>query len=241
METNPEVLTFEKVSFAYDPHLPMVMKDVSFSLPKGSFTVIVGPSGSGKSTLLRLTIGLDAPTEGTVSLHAKTRMIFQSGALLPWHTALQNVCLGLAGTKRTQKQKEIRARAALADLGIEAFAKAYPRDLSGGQRQRVGIARALVTDPELLLLDEPFSALDVETTEHLAEEILSIHEKKGVAMLMVSHSIDDAVMLADRILVFSGGQIRHEVPVTIAHPRKRDDPGVEALIKEVKKMMPSLS
>jgi NitT/TauT family transport system ATP-binding protein len=116
----------------------------------------------------------------------------------------------------------------------------YPRDLSGGQRQRVGIARALVSDPDLLLLDEPFASLDVETTEHLSDELLQIFATRDITMLMVSHSIEDAVLLADEIFVFSGGTISHKIPVTFARPRNREDVHVEKMVKEVKKLIPSM-
>ncbi len=226
------------MSFAYEPHLPDVLHDVSFTLPAHSFTAIVGPSGSGKSTVLRLAIGLDTPRAGKVDARARTRMVFQNGALLPWRTAKDNVLIGLTGARHSPAQKEKLARAALTDLGIEDYADQYPRDLSGGQRQRVGIARALVAEPEFLLLDEPFSALDVETTERLSQEILGIFAKGDISMLLVSHSIEDAVLLADRILVCDGGGITHEVPVALPRPRLRTDAAVMKLVEEVKGLIP---
>ncbi|HVX90675.1 MAG TPA: ABC transporter ATP-binding protein [Candidatus Paceibacterota bacterium] len=232
------ILSFSGVSYRYEPHLPEVLRDVSFSLTKGSFTVIVGPSGSGKSTILTLAVGLEKPEKGTIDLHAKTRMIFQSGALLPWRTVLDNVVLGASGMGLTRHAGEHKARIALRDLGIDAFIHAYPRDLSGGQRQRVGIARALVSEPDLLLLDEPFSALDAETSEHLGEEVERLRTEKGMTMLMVSHSIEDAVRLADEILVVADHGIKERVAVTL--PRPRDLHGREAveLVARVRKLLP---
>jgi len=238
MSDQKPILEFDNVSFSYEPQLPEIIHNVSFSLEPKSFTVIVGPSGSGKSTILRLAIGLDKAQAGTVSLTARTRMIFQSGALLPWATVLENVLIGFTGLTVAPEEQKRQALAALAELGIDALAGNYPRALSGGQRQRVGIARALVSDPELMLLDEPFSALDIETSERLATELLAIAAKKGMTMLMISHSIDDAVMLADRIFVFKDGVIAHTVDVATTRPRKRGDALVEHTIESVKKLLP---
>ena len=167
--------------------------------------------------------------------------IFQDATLLPWRTVRENVHLGFAGTPGTKKEHKKRVTEELANLGLTDFADVYPRDLSGGQRQRVGIARALVSDPELLWLDEPFSALDVETTEHLSQELLQIYAKRNITMFMVSHNIEDAVLLAGEIFVFSGGKISHKVPVTLPRPRNRESSAVEHLVKEVKGYIPGMS
>jgi NitT/TauT family transport system ATP-binding protein len=238
MENTPSTLSFKNVSFAYDPSLPEIIHDVSLECAPSSFTVIVGPSGSGKSTILRLAIGLMKAGKGSVSLTARTRMIFQSGALLPWATALENVLVGFTGLNVSPAEQKKKALAALAELGIHELSGAYPRALSGGQRQRVGIARALVSEPELLLLDEPFSALDTDTADRLSDELLAIHTKNKTTMLMVSHSIEDAVVLADTILVFKGGVIAHTIPVDIARERKRDDPEVMHLVQKIKGLLP---
>jgi NitT/TauT family transport system ATP-binding protein len=190
---------------------------------------------------MRLATGLEKASSGTVTNPSRTRMIFQNAALLPWRTVRENVHLGFTGTPGTRKQHEKRIHDELASLGLADFKDVYPRDLSGGQRQRVGIARALVSDPDLLLLDEPFSALDVETTERLSEELLQIFAARNITMFMVSHSIEDAVLLADEIFVFSGGTISHKVLVTFPRPRNREDAHVEKLVKEVKHMIPGMS
>jgi NitT/TauT family transport system ATP-binding protein len=234
------VLSFENVSFSYEPHLPLIMRNVSFELAPKTFTAIVGPSGGGKSTMLNLAVGLKKPTSGVVTNNARTRMIFQNAALLPWRTVKENVHLGFSGTKGSKKEHEKRIHEELANLGLAEFANAYPRDLSGGQRQRVGIARALVSDPELLLLDEPFSALDVETTEHLSLELLDIFAKRDITMLMVSHNIEDAVMLADEVFVFSGGCISHRIPISLPRPRNRESQTMEHLVKQVKNFIPGM-
>ncbi len=238
MTPEKPILEFNNVKFSYEPNLPEVIHNLTFSLPAGSITVIVGASGSGKSTVLRLAIGLDTATSGTVTRTARTRMIFQSGALLPWATAVENVCVGFTGEHIAEPEQKKRALAALKELGIDHLANAYPRALSGGQRQRVGIARALVSEPELLLLDEPFSALDVQTADTLSQELLNIHAKRTKTMFMVSHSIEDAVVLADTILVFRDGVIAHTVEVELPRPRKRDDVHVLALVTKIKALLP---
>ena len=215
-----------------------MLDHVSFDLAEKEFVSIVGPSGGGKSTVLRLAAGLIRPTSGTLENHARTRMIFQNGALLPWRTVRGNIALGFTGIRATPREVATRTNAVLAELGIQAFADAYPRDLSGGQRQRVGIARALVSEPELLLLDEPFSALDVETTERLANELLAIREKRGITMLMVSHSIEDAVLLADRVLVCANGSLAHQVQIPLTRPRERTDMHVVELVRKVRSLIP---
>ncbi|MDB5265649.1 MAG: aliphatic sulfonate transporter ATP-binding protein [Parcubacteria group bacterium] len=238
MEDSAPILSFEAVSFGYGPHLPSILTNVSFMLKPDTFTVIVGPSGGGKSTLLRLASRLDVPTSGTVKNTARTRMIFQNAALLPWKTALQNVLVGTTDLPGTPAEKKARALAALAEMSLTEHANKTPRELSGGQRQRVGIARALVSEPQFLLLDEPFSALDFETAEKLSQEVLAIFNKKGITMLMVSHSIEDAVLLADEILVCAGGTIADHVVVPMPRPRNRTDAQVLALIAQVRKFIP---
>lgn len=231
------VLAFDRVCFSYDDRPAAILRDVSFSLPQKSFTAIVGPSGSGKTTLLTLAAGLAEPRKGSVLRTGRIRMVFQTGGLLPWRTVSENVHLGFRGLPITHRERDKELKAVLADLGITDLADAYPRDLSGGQRQRVGIARALVSRPDLLLLDEPFSALDAETTAHLREVVERLHEEKGIAMLMVSHSIEDAVLLADRILVVAGGGIKHDTNVLA--PRPRDPEVVRPTIERIRALLPS--
>jgi ABC-type nitrate/sulfonate/bicarbonate transport system ATPase subunit len=234
------ILSYEQVSFKYEPNDPEIFHDVSFSLPKQSFTAIVGPSGGGKSTLLRMAVGLAEPTTGTVTNTAKTRMVFQNGGLLPWRTVMENVRLGCTGLGLTPKEELKRARAMLDELGIGDWEDSYPRDLSGGQKQRVGIARALISEPELLLLDEPFSALDVETTNTLSAQLLDIMAKRAITMLMVSHSIEDAVLLADRVLVCADGAIAHDVKIPLARPRLRTTNDVQRLVAIIKAYIPNV-
>ncbi len=233
------IVTFENVTFRYEPNEPIIAENISLELQPRTFTTIVGPSGGGKSTLLQLTVGLAKPLSGTVKNAARTRMVFQSGALLPWRTVYDNVMLGFTGLSLSKNERKERVRQELANLGLTDLSHAYPRDLSGGQRQRVGIARALVSDPELLLLDEPFSALDVETTQKLSEELLGIFASRPITVLMVSHNIEDAVLLADQVFVFAHKVIEHVIPVTLPRPRHATDPEFERLVKEIKGKIPT--
>lgn len=234
-----QAVVFDTVSFRYGPHQPTILHAIDYALPEHTFTAIVGPSGGGKSTLLKLAAGLVAPSSGTVTNHAKTRMVFQNAALLPWRTVLQNVLLGFHGLGLSPHEEKRRALHTLSLLGIRDFAKQYPRDLSGGQRQRVGIARALVSEPELLLLDEPFSALDVETTRRLSEELITIFDSRHITMLMVSHSIEDAVLLADEVLVCADARISKRIPVSIPRPRTREEVSVKKLVHDIRALIPT--
>jgi NitT/TauT family transport system ATP-binding protein len=207
-----------------------VLHDVSFSLEKKSFTILVGPSGCGKSTLIKLVAGLTQASGGSLNAPQKMSMVFQNGALLPWYSALENVLLALDSVQGLPLYKEKHALDALAMMNIKELASKYPRDLSGGQRQRVGIARALVSEPELLLLDEPFSALDAETTEALHSELLNIWKSSDITILMISHSLEEAVALGERILVMHAGRIIHEHNVRLEYPR---DPTTEIFAKYI--------
>jgi ABC-type nitrate/sulfonate/bicarbonate transport system ATPase subunit len=224
------ILTFKDVSFKYHNGSADVLHNVLFSLEKSSFTILVGPSGCGKSTLIKLVAGLTEPSSGSLDAPRKMSMVFQNGALLPWYSALDNVMLALGSVQGSTLDKKKLASDALALMNIKDLASVYPRDLSGGQRQRVGIARALAAEPELLLLDEPFSALDAETTEALHGELLNIWKSRGITILMISHSLEEAVALGERILVMHEGRIIHEHVVKLAYPR---DPTSETFGKYV--------
>ncbi|GHO83910.1 ABC transporter ATP-binding protein [Dictyobacter formicarum] len=203
---------------------PVVLEDIDLKINAGEFVALLGPSGSGKSTLLRILAGLLRPTEGQVLFKGVPQhrpnphlsIVFQTFALFPWLTVLQNVELGLEAQEVPPTQRMRRSLAAIDTIGLDGFEDAYPKELSGGMRQRVGFARALVVEPELLFMDEPFSALDVLTAANLRKELLSLwHEHKipTRAILMVTHNIDDAVLMADRIVVLGAnpGIIRVEL------------------------------
>ncbi len=204
---------------------PVVLEDVSLQIAAGEFVALLGPSGSGKSTLLRILAGLLAPTEGQVLFKGNPQhgcnphlaIVFQSFALFPWLTVLQNVELGLEAQELPRTQRLKRSLAAIDTIGLDGFEDAYPKELSGGMRQRVGFARALVVEPELLFMDEPFSALDVLTAANLRKELLGLWRQRKIptrAILMVTHNIEDAVGMADRIVVLGAnpGHIRVELP-----------------------------
>jgi NitT/TauT family transport system ATP-binding protein len=204
---------------------PLVLDKIQFQIHEGEFVALLGPSGSGKSTLLRILAGLLTPTSGQVLFkgvpqhgpNPHVAIVFQSFALFPWLTVLQNVELGLEAQPLTPTQRLKRALSAIDLIGLDGFEDAYPKELSGGMRQRVGFARALVVEPELLFMDEPFSALDVLTAANLRKELLGLWREQNMptrAILMVTHNIDEAVGMADRILVMGAnpGRIRVELP-----------------------------
>jgi NitT/TauT family transport system ATP-binding protein len=227
-----------------------VLKDVDFTLREGEIVALLGQSGSGKSTLLRIMAGLIQADEGEVKyrgqpLYGPARsisMVFQSFALFPWLTVQQNVELGLEARGMPSEERAERAEKAIELIGLAGFEGALPRELSGGMRQRVGIARALVTEPDVLLMDEAFSALDVLTGERLREDILELWSRGSMptkAMLVVSHNIEEAVLMADRVLVFASdpGRVRFQLAVQMRRPRDPESTGVRSLIDEVYALM----
>src|SRR3979411_2244465 len=203
----------------------LALEKVDLTIHSGESVGLLGRSGSGKSTLLRIIAGLIAPSSGDAKCRGETikgppngvSMVFQSFALFPWLTVLQNVELGLEALGIDSAERRKRALAAIDLIGLDGFESAYPKELSGGMRQRVGFARALVVHPDLLLMDEPFSALDVLTAANLRKELLSLWRAQSMptrSILMVTHNIDEAVSMADRILVLGAnpGHIRVELP-----------------------------
>jgi len=229
-----------------------VLEGVNLTLREGEIVAMLGRSGSGKSTLLRIMAGLVASDHGEVQFRGQPlqgaaegiAMVFQSFALFPWLSVQQNVELGLEAQGVPKAERARRAEAAIDMIGLSGFNSALPRELSGGMRQRVGIARALVTEPDLLLMDEAFSALDVLTGETLRDEMIELWESGRAnirSILIVSHNIEEAVMMADRIVILSSdpGRVRAEVQVSFPRPRNRDDAHVRALIDEVYALMTS--
>ena len=212
-----------------------VLEDINLTVLPGEIVAILGRSGSGKSTLLRSIAGLSKPTKGTVysneirvdGPNADVSMVFQSFALLPWLNVRENVEIGLEAKRLDGKETHRRADDALRLVGLEGFEKAYPRELSGGMQQRVGFARAFVVQPCVLMLDEPFSALDVLTAENLRGEIADLWEAGNFpaqSVVLVTHNIEEAIMLADRVVVMSSnpGRIRGEIKVGLSRPRERN-------------------
>jgi NitT/TauT family transport system ATP-binding protein len=234
-------------TFASPDGTPLpVLDDISVDLREGEIVALLGRSGSGKSTLLRCIAGLIAPTTGEVRYRGTplnganpgVSMVFQSFALLPWLTVLQNVELGLEALGVEPKARRRRAEQAIDTIGLDGFESAYPKELSGGMRQRVGFARALVVEPDALLMDEPFSALDVLTSQNLRAELLRLWMQKDFptkAMLIVTHNIEEAVILADRIFVLGAnpGRIRSEIHVPFPQPRERQDETFQSLVDDI--------
>lgn len=227
-----------------------VLEKVDFSLNDGEIVALLGKSGSGKSTLLRIMAGLISADHGTCEYRGNAiygpvngvAMVFQSFALFPWLTVQQNVELGLEAQGVPAKEREKRADDILELIGLAGFGGALPRELSGGMKQRVGIARALVTNPDVLLMDEAFSALDVLTGETLRNDMLDLWEEKRIptrGILVVSHNIEEAVMMADRVIIFSSnpGRIQYEINIDLPRPRNVDSSEIRALIDEVYGLM----
>jgi NitT/TauT family transport system ATP-binding protein len=227
-----------------------VLSDVSMSLKTGEIVALLGRSGSGKSTLLRIISGLIQPTEGTVTISGEpvtgpaedVAMVFQSFALFPWLNVLDNVEIGPRANGVPLDETRQRALKAIDTIGLDGFESAYPKELSGGMRQRVGFARALVMQPKILLMDEPFSALDVLTAETLRTDLLDLWQEGRMpikSILMVTHNIEEAVLMSDRILVLSSnpGRIASEMSVTIPHPRDRLDSDFRALVDKIYALM----
>ncbi|MFE4695715.1 ABC transporter ATP-binding protein [Streptomyces sp. NPDC056738] len=180
----------------------VVLDRLDLTIEDGELVILLGPSGCGKSTLLRLLAGLDRPDGGRVEVPAKRAVVFQADRLLPWQRVQRNITLGLHGADADQ-----RARDVLAEVGLAGREKAWPKELSGGEAQRVSLARALVSEPELVLLDEPFAALDAITRLRMHDLVRALRTRHQAAMLLVTHDIDEAIALADRILVMSDGRI----------------------------------
>jgi NitT/TauT family transport system ATP-binding protein len=217
------------LSFTQDGRRTDVLRALDLDIARGEFVALVGSSGVGKSTLLRVLMTLAQPTAGDVTIkpdpaaHTALALVFQDARLLPWRRVLANVAFGLEKTKATRPERRVRALAALKLVGLEDLADRWPWQLSGGQRQRVSLARALAVDPSILLMDEPFSALDVATRENLQDELIRIRRETGKTILFVTHDIDEAVYLADRVVALGGkpGEVRAVRVIDAAHPRKR--------------------
>jgi len=224
----------------------VVLDNVDVVLREGELVGLLGRSGSGKSTLLRLIAGLSKPNGGTVEYLGREvagppsgiAMVFQSFALFPWLTVLENVEIGLEAMAMAPAEARNRALRAIDMIGLDGYESAFPRELSGGMRQRVGFARAVVTHPNILLMDEPFSALDVLTAETLRTDFLDLWSEGQLpikAVILVTHNIEEAVQMCDRILLFASnpGRIMLELKIDLPHPRNRQDPNFRALVERI--------
>jgi NitT/TauT family transport system ATP-binding protein len=227
-----------------------VIAPTDLSIVAGEIVALLGPSGSGKSTLLRMLAGLSKPSGGEVFWHGKpihrqsinVSIVFQSFALFPWLTVMENVEAPLKARGMTPAERRERSLKILDTVGLDGFQSAYPKELSGGMRQRVGFARALVVEPEVLFMDEPFSALDVLTAENLRSELLELWAKKTIptqAVFIVTHNIEEAVLLADRIIVLgrNPGHVRTDFKVSLVHPRDRKAQPFTQLVDYIYKVL----
>jgi len=253
VDVRPHLIDVKACRQAYhkDANADLVVLDgVNLTLHEGEIVALLGRSGSGKSTLLRIVSGLLRPTAGTVLWRGKpvmgptegVAMVFQSFALFPWLTVQENVEIGLEARGVHRAEREKRAEAAIDMIGLGGFENAYPKELSGGMRQRVGLARALVVHPDLLLMDEPFSALDVLTAETLRTDLIDLWTEGKLpvkSVLMVTHNIEEAVLMCDRILVFASnpGRVANELKVPFSHPRNRLDPDFRQMVDDIYALM----
>ena len=227
-----------------------ILENINISIQEGEFLAILGPSGSGKSTLLRIIAGLIPASSGTVSylgspiegVNPGVAMVFQSFALFPWLSVLENVMLGLEGKNLTKTEKQAKALQVIDIVGLDGFENAYPKELSGGMRQRVGIGRALVSEPDVLLMDEAFSALDVLTAENLRRDLLELWLDKKIptkAIILVTHGIEEAVYMADRAIILSKSpaEIVKDINITIPRWRDKKSPEFLSIVDEIYSFM----
>jgi len=252
-KAKPSIIALENIGKSYlqpNGQTISIIENINCQLQVGEIIALLGPSGSGKSTLMRMIAGLIPPSSGNVlyynrplvGLNPGVAIVFQNFALYPWLTVMENVELGLKA-KGEEKDTRIQKALRMIDvIGLDGFENAYPKELSGGMRQRVGFARALAVEPELLCMDEPFSALDVLTAENLRFELLDLWLEKRIptkSILIVTHGIEEAVTLADRIIVLgrNPGRIRADLSITLPHYRDRKSPEFQALVDQVYKIL----
>jgi ABC-type nitrate/sulfonate/bicarbonate transport system ATPase subunit len=233
MDTNQKILSFENVGKIYNDVKETALVGVNFSVSLGEFVCMVGASGGGKTTILKIIAGLEKETSGKVTKPENVSMVFQSGAIFPWLSVFDNIAMPLEVNKMTTKEINKIVDEQMRIMGLSDFAGKLPTELSGGQRQRVGIARALAVNPDVLLLDEPFSALDAKTTSELHQDLIKVWEETGKTIVMVSHLIEEAVSLSSKILLVKNKTVTHEFSVTFPYPRREQQ---EAFMSEVTKI-----
>lgn len=246
-EAHPDAfVALEAVDFGYGAEA--IVDGVDWAIPRGAFHCLVGRSGSGKTTLLKLAAGLLDPRRGVVRIDGlaldgpgpRIGFVFQQPTLLDWLSVLDNVLLPLSLKRSVGEADRETARALLDRVGLSAFASRHPAQLSGGQQSRVAVARALITQPALLLLDEPFAALDALTREELQDDLLALCAHHATTVLFVTHDIGEAVYLADRVAIMAGGRLHHDLAIDLPRPRSRElryGPAFNALCRELRQAM----
>lgn len=237
------MIRFQQLGLTFPGATRPVISGLDLTVAAGEFVALVGASGVGKSTLLRIVARLLAPSAGTADVpplgdgkRLPVAMVFQDARLLPWRTARDNVLFGMERLTIDPAEAARRADTLLEVVGLSAHAEKWPRQLSGGQRQRVAIARALAVEPDVLLMDEPFGALDAITRETLQDELAQLHMQSGRTVLFVTHDIDEALYLADRVVLLAGSpaSVSLDRSVALPRPRRREDPGLQALAAEIR-------
>lgn len=229
------LIKFEKVGKIFEPIHETALRDASFEVFAGEFVCFIGPSGGGKSTILNIIAGLEKETSGNVQAPAGASMVFQSAALLPWLNIFDNVALGLRAKKFSKDRIYRDSMRFIEMMGLEEFVSKFPRELSGGQRQRVGVARALAVNPPVLLLDEPFSALDPQITEELHKDILRVWAETKHTIVMVSHSIEEAVALAEKVILMKNFAVDRIFPITLKRPRREQAEEFSRQVLEIRR------
>ncbi len=232
-----DLVTLRNISKTYREAKSSAVEGINFSVSEGEFFCFVGPSGCGKSTILKMIAGIEQPSSGTLNKPDEISMVFQSGALLPWMNVSDNAGFGLKMKGLPKEEKEARVKKYLDMVKLTHYEQKYPRELSGGQRQRVGIARALSMEPKVFLLDEPFSALDPLTTEELHDDLLAIWNSTKTTIIMVSHLLEEAVMLSDRIAVMAEGHIREIIDIPLPRPRNEHSDDFQRKIAQIRKIL----
>ena len=215
---NNPIISFENVSKTYDD-VDIALVGASFTVSHGAFACVVGPSGGGKSTALKIIAGITEPSSGVVIKPKHVSMVFQTGALMPWLSVMENIAFGLHGKGLHVSRIRSTAMKYFKMLGLHGLENKMPRELSGGERQRVGIARALAINPHVLLLDEPFSALDPKTTDELHKDIIKIWKETGKTIVMVSHSIEEAVALGTMVILIKDYAVKKVFDIDLSWPR----------------------
>ena len=228
-------IIFENVCKIYEGEKDEAVSEVSFSVSEGEFVCLIGPSGCGKTTILKIIANIEQPTTGKITKPENVSMSFQFGALFPWLTVFENVALGLRQKGVTEAKLTHEVHKYLLMMNILELREKFPTDLSGGQKQRVGIARALAVEPEVLLLDEPFSALDAITTAELHDDIVKIWKETKKTIVLVSHIIEEAVSLGEKVILIKKGRVAEEFKINLPYPRREQEADFAHQVMKIRK------